>query len=193
MAGVEGVYRFLGRAWRMITDERAEDPTLNPAVQDADPTEDQLKVLHKTIKAVTNDIEKLSFNTAISRMMEFVNAIGQNEVRPRSVIEPFVLLLSPFAPHIAEEMWEILGHGKTLAYESWPTHDEKYLVEDEVEIPVQVNGKLKAKIKVPAKADKDTIQAAAEADGAIKGQLEGKNVVKVIVVPGRMVNFVVKG
>lgn len=193
MKGVEGVYRFLGRAWRMITDERAEDPTLNPAVQDADPTDDQLKVLHKTIKAVTNDIEKLSFNTAISRMMEFVNAIGQNEVRPRSVIEPFVLLLSPFAPHIAEEMWQILGHDKTLAYESWPTHDEKYLVEDEVEIPVQVNGKLKAKIKVPAKADKDTIQAAAESDETIKGQLDGKNVVKVIVVPGRMVNFVVKG
>ncbi len=177
----------------MVTDERAEDPTLNPAVQDADATDDQLKVLHKTIKAVTNDIEKLSFNTAISRMMEFVNAIGQNEVRPRSVIEPFVLLLSPFAPHIAEEMWEVLGHGKTLAYEPWPTHDEKYLVEDEIEIPVQVNGKLKAKIKVPAKADKDTIQTAAESDETIQSQLDGKKVVKVIVVPGRMVNFVAKG
>jgi leucyl-tRNA synthetase len=192
MAGVEGVFRFLGRAWRMVTDERAENPTLHEAVQDADPTADQLKVLHKTIKAITHDIEKLSFNTAISRMMEFVNAIGQNEVRPRSVIEPFVLMLSPFAPHIAEEMWEVLGHDKTLAYEPWPTHDEKYLVEDEIEIPVQVNGKLKAKIKVPAKANKDTIQAAAESDDAIKAQLDGKNVVKIIVVPGRMVNFVVK-
>ena len=126
-------------------------------------------------------------------MMEFVNAIGQNEVRPRSVIEPFVLLLSPFAPHIAEEMWEVLGHDKTLAYETWPTHDEKYLVEDEIEIPVQVNGKLKAKIKVPAKADKDTMQSAAENDDTIKSQLDGKTIVKVIVVPGRMVNFVVKG
>ena len=108
------------------------------------------------------------------------------------MIEPFVLLLSPFAPHIAEEMWEILGHDHTLAYTPWPTYDEKYLAEDEIEIPVQVNGKLKAKIKVPAKADKDTIQTAAESDDTIKSQLDGKNVVKVIVVPGRMVNFVVK-
>lgn len=193
MAGVEGVYRFLGRAWRMITDERAEDPVLHAAVQDAEPNEDQLKVLHKTIKAVTNDIEKLGFNTAISRMMEFVNAVGQNEVRPRCIIEPFVKLLSPFAPHIAEELWEILGHDQTLAYEPWPTYDEKYLVEDEVEVPVQINGKLKAKIMVPTAADKDAIQTAAETDDTIRGQLDGKNVVKVIVVPGRMVNFVVKG
>ena len=193
MKGVEGVYRFLGKAWRMITDEREEEMVLNTAVQDADATPDQLKVLHKTIKAVTEDIDKLSFNTAISRMMEFVNAVGQNEVRPRSLMEPFVLLLSPFAPHIAEELWNILGHEKTLAYEPWPNFDEAYLVEDEIEIPVQVNGKLKAKIKVPADADQAGLQSAAEANEDIQKQLDGKNVVKVIVVPGRMVNFVVKG
>lgn len=193
MAGVEGVYRFLARAWRMVTDERAEHPALNAAVLDAKPTNEQLKTLHKTVKAVTEDIEKLSFNTAISRMMEFVNATGQNEVRPRSIIEPFVLLLSPFAPHLAEELWQILGHDQTLAYEPWPAWDESYLVEDEIEIPVQVNGKLRAKITVAAEADQVAMQAAAEADDHIRQQLDGKNVVKVIVVPGRMVNFVVKG
>ncbi|MCL4107122.1 UNVERIFIED_CONTAM: hypothetical protein GTU68_039114 [Idotea baltica] len=193
MKGVEGVYRFLGKAWRMITDERQETLVVNPAVQDADATPDQLKALHKTIKAVTEDIDKLSFNTAISRMMEFVNAVGQNDVRPRSIMEPFVLLLSPFAPHIAEELWSILGHDKTLSFEPWPTFDEAYLVEDEIEIPVQVNGKLKAKIKVPADADQAGLQSAAEANEDVQKQLDGKNVVKVIVVPGRMVNFVVKG
>lgn len=193
MKGVEGVYRFLGKVWRMITDERADDVVINSAVQDADATTDQLKALHKTIKAVTDDIDKLSFNTAISRMMEFVNAVGQNDVRPKSVMEPFVLLLSPFAPHVAEELWSVLGHDKTLAYEPWPKCDESYLVEDEIEIPVQVNGKLKAKIKVPADADQAGMQSAAEANDDVKKQLDGKNIVKVIVVPGRMVNFVVKG
>lgn len=193
MKGVEGVYRFLGKVWRMITDEREEDLVLNAAVQDAEATPEQLKALHKTIKAVTEDIEKLSFNTAISRMMEFVNAVGQNDVRPTSVMEPFVMLLSPFAPHVAEELWNILGHDNTLSYEPWPKFDDAYLVEDEIELPVQVNGKLKAKIKVPADADRAAMQTAAESDADVQKQLEGKNVVKVIVVPGRMVNFVVKG
>ena len=126
-------------------------------------------------------------------MMEFVNAVGQDEVRPRSLMEPFVLLLSPFAPHLAEELWQILGHEQTLAYEPWPVHDEQYLVEDEIEIPVQVNGKLRAKIRLPAGVDQETMQAAAEADEAVQRFLEGKERVRTIVVPGRMVNFVVRG
>ncbi|MCB1071457.1 MAG: class I tRNA ligase family protein, partial [Kiritimatiellae bacterium] len=104
MKGVEGVYRFLGRVWRMIIDDRAEEVTLNAAVSDADATDDQLRTLHKTIKAVTDDINRLSFNTAISRMMEFTNFMSSEDARPKSVLEPFVLLLSPFAPHIAEEL-----------------------------------------------------------------------------------------
>ncbi len=193
MKGVEGVSRFLGRVWRLIADEKNEDAVrLNPAIQDVDPTADQLRVLHHTIKMVTRDVESLGFNTAISRMMEFVNEFLALEVRPRAVIDPFVLLLSPFAPHLAEELWELLGHSTTLAYEPWPKHDEQYLVENEIEIPVQINGKLRGKVKIPAKADQATMEAAAKADAAVAAQMEGKTIVKTIVVPGKMVNFVVK-
>jgi leucyl-tRNA synthetase len=150
-------------------------------------------VLHRTIKAVTEDIETLSFNTAVSRMMEFTNELTTCDVRPKSVLEPFVLILSPFAPHIAEELWSLLGHGKTLAYEPWPAFDEAKLAEAEVEIPVQVNGKVRAKVRVPTGADAATLQRMAEGDETVRQQLGGKEVVKVVVVPGRMVNFVVRG
>lgn len=192
MKGVEGVYRFLGRVWRMVIDDRAEELTLNSSINDADPTDDQLKVLHKTIKAVTADIEKLSFNTAISRMMEFTNFMSHEDSRPRAVLEPFLLLLSPFAPHIAEELWNALGNEQTLAWESWPQYEESYLVEDTIELPVQIKGKLKARIQVPSGLDKDATQAAAEAHADVQKLLEGRTILKVIAVPGRMVNFVVK-
>jgi leucyl-tRNA synthetase len=193
MKGVEGVSRFLGRVWRMIADEKCEDAIrINPAIQDVPPTAEQLRVLHQTIKLVTRDIESLGFNTAISRMMEFVNEFLALEVRPRAVMDPFVLLLSPFAPHLAEELWELLGHSKTLAYEPWPVHDEKHLVESEIEIPVQINGKLRGKVKIPVGADNARMEAAARADATVAPQLEGKTIVKTVVVPGKMVNFVVK-
>ena len=193
MKGVEGVYRFLARVWRMITDEEADEVRLNPAIQEADLNEDQERLLHKTIKAVTEDIEKLSFNTAISRMMEFTNEFSPQEVRPKSAMETLTILLSPFAPHLAEELWQLLGHDKTLAFEPWPTFDESKIAEAEVEVPVQVNGKVRAKVKVPAGADNATIEEAAKQNSTIASNLEGKNVVKVVVVPGRLVNFVVKG
>jgi len=193
MKGVEGVFRFLGRVWRMIADETHEEAVrLNPAIQDVAPSADQLRVLHRTIKAVTNDIESLGFNTAISRMMEFVNEFLALEVRPRAVMDQFVLLLSPFAPHLAEELWQLLGHSTTLAYEPWPTWDEQHLVETEIEIPVQINGKLRGKVKVPVNADQSTIEAAAKSDATVAGQLEGKTLVKTVVIPGRMVNFVIR-
>lgn len=193
MAGVEGVFRFLGRAWRMIADDRTDDVELNEHVTDDSPSADQLRILHKTIKAVTEDVEKLSFNTAISRMMEFTNEVGGAESRPRAILEPFVLLLSPFAPHLAEELWNVLGHEETLSYEPWPKYEESLIAESEVEIPVQVNGKLRSKVTVPADADQAAIQEAAESDETIRGHIDGKTVVKTIVVPGRLVNFVVKG
>ena len=193
MKGVEGVYRFLARVWRMITDEDADEIRLNPAVQEADLNEDQERILHKTIKAVTEDIEKLSFNTAISRMMEFTNEFSPQEVRPKSAMETLTILLSPFAPHIAEELWQLLGHDNTLAFEPWPTFDEAKIAEAEIEVPVQVNGKLKAKIKVPTGADNATIEDAAKQNASVASNIEGKTIVKVIVVPGRLVNFVVKG
>ena len=192
MDGVSGVRGFLDRAWRMIIDDRAEALALSPAVRDAAPTAEQNRMLHKTIKAVAADVEQLSFNTAIARLMEFVNFFLKQEVRPRSAMEQFVLLLSPLAPHAAEELWAALGHPTTLAYEPWPKHDEGAIKEETVEVPVQINGKLRGKIRVAADANKPALEAAARADAKIAELLAGKTVVKSIVVPGRMVNFVVK-
>jgi leucyl-tRNA synthetase len=191
-SGVEGVYRFLGRVWRMLIDDRAEAVTLDAAVQDCPATDDQLRLLHRTIQAVTEDIDRLAFNTAISRMMEFTNAMTEQSVRPKCVLEPFVLLLAPFAPHLAEELWAALGHTRTLAYEPWPISDPAWLVEDTVEIPIQVSGKLRGRIVVPAGLSAAELQAVAEADESVKKLIEGRTLVKVIAVPGRMVNFVVR-
>ena len=126
-------------------------------------------------------------------MMEFTNVFTQFDVRPRSAMERLVLLLSPFAPHIAEELWQVLGHEKTLAYEPWPECDESKIAENEVEVPVQINGKVRAKIMVPVDAKPPQMQEIAEASDDVQKQLAGKQIVKVIAVPGRMVNFVVKG
>ena len=192
MKGVEGVFRFLSRVWRMVIDEQSEVTIVNASVSDSEPTEEQLRMLYKTIKAVSADIERLSFNTAISRMMEFTNYMGNQDDRPRAVLEPFVLILSPFAPHIAEELWSVLGHDESLAYEAWPAFDESLLIEDTVEIPVQINGRLRAKIHAPSGADRTALQSAAAADTTVQQYLDGKDILKVISVPGRMVNFVVK-
>jgi leucyl-tRNA synthetase len=191
MSGVEGVFRFLARVWRMITDDKSDEIKLNPAVTETEPTDDQLRILHKTIKAVTEGIEKLSFNTAISRMMEFTNELSGQNVRPKSVMEPFVLLLSPFAPHLAEELWQLLGHENTLAYEPWPKHDESKMIESEIEIPVQIKGKVRGRVMIPADADQETMISLAKE--AVADHLAGKDLIKTIAVPGKMVNFVVKG
>ncbi len=193
MEGVNGVHGFLNRVWRMIVDDSAEQICLNAAVGDKPPTDEQNRVVHKTIKAVTDDLARLSFNTAIARMMEFTNFFTKQASRPRAAMEPLVLLLSPFAPHIAEELWQALGHKETLSYQPWPTYDEAILVESEIEIPVQINGKVRARIRVPADADKSAIQEIALADTRVKELLEKKERLKVVVVPGRLVNFVVKG
>ena len=192
MQSVSGVRGFLDRAWRMIVDERAEATELNAAMQDVPPTAEQDRVLHKTIKAVTNDIAHLDLNTAIARMMEFVNFFTKETVRPKSAMERFVLLLAPYAPHIAEELWQILGHAGTLAYEPWPVFDEALTQDATIEVPVQICGKLRAKILVPAGSDSTTLEAAAKADPRVAELLAEKQLVKTIVVPGRLVNFVVK-
>ena len=191
--GVEGVFRFLGRVWRMITDDPADQVALNPSVRDLALTAEQERLVHKTIKGVTDDIEKLSFNTAISKMMEFTNHFTNVDPRPQGAMETLVLLLAPFAPHLAEELWEVLGHSESLAYEPWPTYDEAKIAEAQIEIPVQVNGKVRGKIQIPADADQPTMQQLAEANETIQKQLTGKTIVKVVCVPKRMVNFVVKG
>jgi leucyl-tRNA synthetase len=192
MAGVSGVRGFLDRVWRLVIDDRADAVQLSPTVQDVPATEEQLRTLHKTIKAVTHDLSIMQFNTAIARLMEFVNYFTKESVRPRSVLEPFVLLVSPLAPHIAEELWQLLGHGKTLAYEPWPTFDEALTRDETVEIPVQIKGKLRGTIRVAADADQAAIEAVARGDAKIAELLAGQQVVKVIVVKGRLVNFVTK-
>jgi leucyl-tRNA synthetase len=192
MDGVNGVRGFLDRVWRMIVDESAEKVTLNSAVKDVEPTEEQDRMLHKTIKAVSHDVAGMEFNTAISRMMEFTNFFLKQDVRPISAMEKLVLMLSPYAPHICEELWQLLGHADTLSFEPWPEYNEAALVEDTVEIPVQVMGKLRARVTVPTGADRETLEAAARAHLKIAEILGGKTVRKVVVVPGRMVNFVVK-
>lgn len=192
MSGVSGVRNFLDRVWRMMIDGRSETPDLLPSIQDVKPSDEQLRVLHRTIAAVTRDLEGLSFNTAIARLMECVNFFNKEEVRPRVCMETFVLLLSPLAPHIAEELWQLLGHTKTLAYEPWPVHEEAYLKEAVVEVPLQINGKIRGRIQVPADTDQAALESLARQDERVIEWTAGKTIVKAIVVPGRLVNFVVK-
>ena len=192
MKGVEGVYRFLGRAWRMIVDAQAHEIRVEPSIQDVVPSIEQAKLIARTVAAVTDDFEALRFNTAISRLMEFVNAFTGMDKRPRIAMETFTLLLAPLAPHAAEELWQILGHDQTLAYEPWPVYDPALLKDDEVEVPVQVNGRLRGRVVVPADADGAQLEAAARGDERIAALLEGKTTRKVVVVPGKLVNFVVE-
>ena len=133
----------------------------------------------------------MRFNTAISRLMEFTNAFTGRRSGPRSAMETFVLLLAPMAPHAAEELWQILGHNETLAYDPWPTYDPALLKDDEIEVPVQVNGKLRGRIIVPADADQRRWKRPRRADEKIAALLDGKTIKKVVVVPGKLVNFVV--
>ncbi|MBO7683992.1 MAG: leucine--tRNA ligase [Kiritimatiellae bacterium] len=192
--GVEGVHRFLKRANRLVTETPAADRPMAKA---------EAKSLAAMVKKVGDDLEAMAFNTAISAMMVFVNEAegfakgaakdGDGpEPLPREYLETFVLCLSPFAPHLGEELWQFLGHDRTLAYEPWPAYDAAALVEDEVEVPVQVMGKLRGRIRVPLAATPADMEAAAKADAEVARFLAGKTVVKVIAVPKRMVNFVVR-
>jgi leucyl-tRNA synthetase len=192
MHGVEGVYRFLARVWRLFIDDRAEAVRLNDAVRDVPPERETLRQLHRTIQRVTDDLEGMRFNTAIAAMMEFTNHLTPLAVRPRAALEPFVLLLSPFAPHLAEELWHALGHAETLAYEAWPPYDPELIRAEEVEVPVQLNGKLKLRLNVPAGLDAAALERAVLDDGRVRALLEGKTVRRVIVpARGGLVNIVV--
>jgi leucyl-tRNA synthetase len=188
MKGVEGVSRFLNRVWRLFVDPETGE-TLPPC--DDTPTPGQLRALHTVLKAVTRDIEAMAYNTAISAMMIFLNEALAWPNRPRAALEPFVLVLSPFAPHIAEEIWQRLGHAESLARAPWPEWDEAHLKQDLLTLPVQVNGKLRARITVPADASPDAVLAAAEASPEVLPFLAGKPVRKRIHIPGRLVNLVV--
>jgi leucyl-tRNA synthetase len=187
--GVEGVFRFLNRAWRLVA---TEEGSLDPSVTDVAVPADLDRVFHATVKKVTEDIEGLRFNTAISQMMIFVNEVMKADVRPKRILDQFVLILSPFAPHVAEELWSVLGHRESLAYEPWPAYDPAKLVEENVEVVLQVNGKLRGKITVPVGLSEDEVQKRAFDDENVKKFVEGKSVVRVICVKDKLVNVVVK-
>ncbi len=192
MRGVEGIARFLARVWRlMMTENQAGRWELSQSLKDVDPTRAQLKILHRTIKKVTEDIESLSFNTAISQMMIFVNAFVNSETIPIPAMRTFLILLNPFAPHISSELWEKLGSKSDIAEESWPDFDEKLLVEDEVEIVLQVNGKLRDRVTMSILVSEEEMKAAALVNPKIQQQIEGKQVRKVVVVPKKLVNIVI--
>ncbi len=186
--GVEGVTRFLDRVWRLVV---SDDGTLSQAVASGEPSLDQRRLLHQTIKKVTEDLEQLRFNTAIAQMMVFTNEMTKLETRPRALLEPFVLLLAPFAPHLCEDLWERLGHEPSVARQPWPSFDPALVVSDRLEIPIQVNGKLRSKIEVPADWTEEQVVALAKQDAKLAEWLQGKPPRKVIYVEKKLVNFVV--
>jgi leucyl-tRNA synthetase len=184
--GVEGVTRFLERVWRLMVDEAGR---LSSAIVDSVPPVEQQRILHQTIKKVTEDIEHLRFNTAISQMMVFTNEMTKLPQRPRTLIEPFLLLLSPFAPHLTEELWSIIGNRPSISQQPWPSFDSALTVSDRLTIPVQVNGKLRGKLEVSANADRQQVQDLARQVAA--EWLTGKELKKVIYVEQKLINFVV--
>ena len=150
------------------------------------------KIYHQTVKKVTDDFETLNFNTGISQMMIFVNSVYKEEVFPREYAEGFIKLLNPVTPHISEEIWEMLGHNGTMAYELWPVYDDTKIVEDTRDIAVQVNGKVRATITISVDEEEDSIKEKALNAENVKGHTDGKEIVKIIVIKGKIVNIVVK-
>ena len=185
--GVEGVYRFLNRVWRLYVDDQG---ALEPALLHGPVPEDLERLYHETVKKVGEDIEALRFNTAISQMMILVNEITKQDVRPLRLLEPFILLLSPFAPHIAEELWQRLGHRTSIAYEQWPQYDERKIARTMVEVVLQVNGKVRSKIAVAVDTPDHDLEALSLSDDAVRRSLDGKKLVKTIVVRNKLVNLV---
>jgi leucyl-tRNA synthetase len=198
--GVEGSYRFLNRVWRLVYHYQKELQEIKP--QDILPPEDKdlRRLVHGTIKKVTEDIEqRFNFNTAISAIMELVNGLYQYKERPnqnlslvKEAIDALLLLLAPFAPHITEELWEAVGHKDSVHKQSWPVYSEEALIADEVEVVLQINGKVRDRLVVPAQLDRAELEKAVLAMDKAKAAIEGKEIVKIITVPGKLVNIVVK-
>ena len=186
--GVEGVKRFLDRYWRLLVDHHSGEIKINDDELDKEST----RLLHLTIKKVTEDIDNIRLNTAIAAMMEFTNHLVKQKVSSRKALAPLTQLLAPFAPHIAEEAWSLLGHEGGISYVAWPSYDEALTVADKITYPVQVNGKMRAQVSVSAEASKEEALAMAKADPKVQAQLEGKTLVREIFVPKRMINLVAK-
>jgi leucyl-tRNA synthetase len=196
MRGVEGVSRFLARVWRLfMAENQGGDWELSAKIKEIDANKAQQKMTHATIKKVTEDIESFSFNTAISQMMIFVNAFTGAEAIPLSSMRALLVLLSPFAPHISSELWERLnakfGDAQgDITEQSWPSYDERLLIEDEIEIVIQINGKVRDRIRMSALATEEEMKAAAIAHPKIQQLVTGKTIGKVVVVPKKLVNIV---
>ena len=173
---------FLGRAWRLFTSV--------PLVE-SEPSREQMKALHECIKKVSLETEEMRYNTAIAAMMEYVNAATKWDSRPRKAMEPFVCLLSPYAPHIAEELWERLGHSQSLAYQTWPAYDESFLLDSTTKIPVQINGKMRGLVEVPIGSSEGYVFEAASALDSVSKYLLGKDIKKCIYVENKILNVIV--
>jgi leucyl-tRNA synthetase len=187
---VIGSYRFLQRVWRNLVDEQ----TGAVRVTDDEPGTETLRELHRAIAGVHSDYAALRYNTAAAKLIELNNHLTKAYRAagvPRSVAEPLVLMMAPLTPHIAEELWSLLGHEDSLAYHQFPVADEQYLVADTVEYPIQINGKVRSRVTVPADATPEQVEAAALADEKVVAALDGRSPRKVIVVPGRLVNVVI--
>lgn len=186
--GILGVHRFLRRAWRLVIEE---DGSISPKISDHENTDAFEKLYHKTLKKVENDTESMAFNTAIAAMMEFVNAAYKEEHINKETITGFILMLSPYAPHIGEELWHRVGKPDTLAYEAWPTFNPALTVEDQITISIQVNGKLRGTMEIDKSAPKEDVLSQVKSMENIAKHLDGKTLRKEIYVPGKIVNFVV--
>jgi leucyl-tRNA synthetase len=187
--GVEGVSRFLSRVWRLLLDDNGN---LDPSVKTAPLPPDLEYLYHFTLKKVGEDIEELRFNTAIAQLMIFVNELMKSEIRPRQILESFVLMLAPFAPHIAEELWEKLGHAGSLAYAPWPAYDESKLYRPTVEVVLQVNGRIRSKLEVAVNLPDNELEALSLADNNVRRHLEGRTLIRAIIVRNKLINLVVK-
>ena len=181
--GFIGVYRFLDRIWRISTEKPVVEKDISPELD---------KLMNKTIKKVTEDTETLAFNTAISQMMVYVNELNRLDEIPKKALETLTLLLSPYTPHLAEELWSMLGHEPSVAKAEWPSYDEAKTVDDEIEIVIQVNGKVRDKMMLSRTASKEEMLEAAKKSEKIQSWTDGKTVIKEIVIPGKLVNIVVK-
>jgi len=183
--GIEGVYKFLNRFWRLFHDANNVF-----AISDSEASADELKVLHKTLKRVEEDIERFSFNTPISTFMICVNELLALKCNKRSILEPLTIALSPFAPHISEELWSLLGHKESVITASYPVWNEKYLAESTHEYPISINGKMRAKINFPIDMAPSEIEQQVLANEIVQKWLEGKAPKKIIVVQNKIVNVV---
>jgi len=186
--GLEGTYRFLQRLWRLLI---SEEGGIEKNITEKEITPELNQLIHETIREVTEDLERLEFNTAIAKMMELLNEFYKLREIPKQAVKTFILLLAPFAPHIAEELWEKLGNAGTLAYEPWPTFDPKIAQKSMVNVAIQVNGKIRDKVDFPADISKEKLEKEALQLESIQKFLDGKKPKKVIVVPGRLVNILV--